>query len=119
MPANRQKTGLSKADRIAIWSFLRTRQASGTLDWSGLLGRNDSPRQRAADLHRAVNAAIARFLKKVHFDTVAGCWEWTGARLRESVSPGGGNCPRELAPPGKMGAAKGEASPLRSWAQVS
>jgi hypothetical protein len=79
MRASLPKPGLSKPDRIAIWAFLRTRQVSGTLNWSGLLGRNDSPRQPAAELRRAINAGIARFLRKVHFDTLTGCWEWKGA----------------------------------------
>jgi hypothetical protein len=80
LASSRRKTPkLSDADRNAIERFLRTRNATGTLDWTGLLGRNDSPSQRAADLESAVNTAVGRFLKKVHFDTLTGCWDWSGA----------------------------------------
>lgn len=70
---------LSHADRKAIEKFLPSRSVTGTLDWTGLLGRNDSRWRRAANLKWAIDTAIGRFLKKIHFDTLAGCWEWTGA----------------------------------------
>lgn len=77
--SKRKTSELSDADRKAVEIFLRTRSITGTLDWTGLLGRNDSPSQRAADLESAVSAAVGRFLKKVHFDTLTGCWDWIGA----------------------------------------
>jgi hypothetical protein len=86
VPAKRKTSKLSDADRKAIEGFLRTRRVTGTLDWTGLLGRNDSPSQRAADLESAVNTAVGRFLKKVHFDTLTGCWDWTGATALKGYS---------------------------------
>jgi hypothetical protein len=71
---------------IAIEKFLKTRENTGVLDWSILLGDIKSPAHKAADLKFAMDRAIERFLDSIHFDTVTGDWEWTRAFDRSGYS---------------------------------
>jgi hypothetical protein len=77
---------MDRASKSAIDRFLRSRDATGTLEWTSLLSCSVSSAGKAADFKSAVNRAVDRFLRKVHFDTVTGCWEWGGAVDRKGYS---------------------------------
>jgi hypothetical protein len=67
-----------RGSKRAIERFLHRRNITGSLDWTSLFSYNLSPARKAADLKSAMDRAIDRFLRKVHFDTVTGHWDWTG-----------------------------------------